>query len=203
MQYNNHPRLTHDFSRQFAKVACPDSDARASALPAFIALHKMKAQLRLYAALNQCLQMKPRMGLLNKPAQFGASTPSGQGATGVIIGYDEKGQLRCIASNALPKPTACKQTATMPPDLINKLSARGVAATEQLDLMHQAISIAAKDRMDWVDRVCDEGIRHRISPIFLLVIDGSEAHFYCATALIDVTATQTDLSRQWTGQTLA
>ncbi len=201
MKYNNDPRFSHDFGREFAKVDSPNSEISVTALDIFKWLKKNKVQDRLYSALNnKCLQFKPRYGLLHKRSQFGASTPSEQGATGIIIGFDGKGQLRCIASNALPKPTACKPDDTIPPDLVDKLSVRGIANTAQLDLMHKAMSIAAKDKMDWVDRVCDEGIRHRISPIFLLVIDGSEVHFYCTTALIDVLTAQTDLSLQWTGQ---
>jgi len=201
MKFNNDPRLSHDFGREFAKVDSPNSEISDSALDIFKWLKKHKAQDRLYSGLNnKCLQFKSRFGLHNKPTQFGASTPCAQGGTGIIVWLDGKSQLRFIRSNALPKPTACKQTEIISPDLIDKLFARGISATVQLDLMHKAISIASKDKMDWVDRVCDEGIRHRISPIFLLVIDGSEVHFYCTTALIDVIAVQTDLALQWTGE---
>ncbi|TSA12962.1 MAG: hypothetical protein D4R79_06485 [Comamonadaceae bacterium] len=150
-------------------------------------------------ALTRCAPMIPVYGVeKNKPSHWVSPAPAGTGnQIGIVIGLDDKGALRCSATNMLKQPA--KTEAPCPAKFFEKFDALKSTA-EQTKLIGTVIdSAACNGHLDEVERVSAEGQRYRTMPINLVVMDGDKQHFFCTTALVEGPQ-QIDSKLQWAGK---
>ena len=168
-----------------------------NALFAWLVVHHAVPALN--KALTRCAPMIPVYGVeKNKPSHWVSPAPAGTGNhIGIVISLDDKGALRCSATNMLKQPV--KTDAPRQAKFFEKFDTLRSTA-EQTKLIGDAVDSAASNgHLGEVERVSAEGQRYRTMPIHVVVLDGDKQHFFTTTALVQA-APQTDRKLEWTGK---
>jgi hypothetical protein len=193
------PHLNNDFKRNLSALNDSPATTRTDTNALFAWLVEHDAVPVLNKALTRGAPLLPVYGLeKDKPSHWVSPAPSGaENHVDIVIGLDDKGALRCVASNILTKPT--KTEASYPAKFFEKFDALKSTA-EQAKLIGAVIDAAASNgHLDEVERVSAEGQRYRTMPIHLVVLDGEKQHFFTTTALVEGPP-QTDCKLGWVGK---
>ena len=193
------PHLNNDFKRNLSALNDSPTTTRTDTDALFAWLIEHDAVPVLNKALTRGAPLLPVYGLeKDKPSHWVSPAPAGTGnQIGIVIGVDDKGAVRCSASNMLKKPA--KTEAACPAKFFEKFDVLKSTA-EQAKLIGDAIDSAASNgHLDEVERVSAEGQRYRTMPINLVVMDGDKQHFFCTTALVEGQQ-QSDRKLEWTGK---
>ena len=193
------PHLNNDFKRNLSALNDSPTTTRTDASALFAWLIEHDAVPVLNKALTRGAPLLPVYGLeKDKPSHWTSPAPAGTGnQVGIVIGLDDKGALRCSATNMLKQPA--KTEVPCPAKFFEKFDALKSTADQATLIGAVVDSAASNGHLDEVERVSAEGQRYRTMPIHLVVLDGDKQHFSTTTALVEGPP-QTDRKLQWTGK---
>ena len=146
-------------------------------------IHQKRAVPLLYAALDKFAPLLPINGIEGRPNLWYSPPQSGEAnSVGLVFLENEQGSVRLFGSNTVFRITP---SGTPLPDA---LAGRFDACTSQFDtsrLITQVLDAAASS--DWIDairRVETTSDWFRSMPIYVAVIRGGKAMFYCTNAVL-------------------
>ena len=166
----SHPRFTHAFRDEFnmARDANPDIRAAVHVVMQWIAANN--AEKPLYQGLSLATKPKPVADASGHPSMWLCPSPIGLGNhVAVVMGLDVKGQLRCMASNAIAQPSkdaAAKSTCAKSIDAFNALK----STAEQTKLIQDAVNAVCGDQLELVEQVCGLSQKFRTMAAFVVVL---------------------------------
>ncbi len=194
------PHLNNDFKRHLSALNDSPTATLTDAHALFAWLIEHDAVPVLNKALTRGAPLLPMYGLeKDKPSHWVSPAPAGTAnQVGIVIGVDDKGALRCSATNMLKQPA--KTEAACPAKFFEKFDALKSTA-DQAKLIGTVVDSAASNgHLGEVERVSAEGHRYRTMPIHLVVlVGGDKQYFFTTTALVEGPP-QTDRKLEWTGK---
>lgn len=196
----SHPRFSHAFRDQLNMPRDANPDIRAAVNLAMKWFNENNAVKLLYQALSLAAKPKPVADASGQPSMWLFPAPGGRGNhVAVVIGLDEKGHLRCLASNEISQPvkeaTAAKSPAPKNIDAFNALK----SAAAQRDLIQLAVNAACAAELDLVEQVCAESQKFRTMAAFVVVLTADKPSVF-VTPLVVYGPALTNPAHAFTGK---
>lgn len=195
----SHPRFTHACRDQLNLARDANPEIRAAGNLALQWIAANNADKLLYQGLSLSTKPKPVADASGHPSMWLCPTPNGLGNhVAVVMGLDEKGHVRCMASNAIAQPangTSENLHAPKTIDAFNTLK----STSAQRDLIQLAVNAACTNQLDMVEQVCSESQRFRTMAAFVVVLSADKPLVFM-TPLVIYGPAQTDPAQSFTGK---
>lgn len=178
-----HLALSSDIRTALNLTRDADPTIRANANAAMQWVTDHKAEKHIFQAISLTAAPKPLADASGRISMWLCPPPDGMGKhVGILIAADDKGNVRCVASNQIAQPVN-DDKAVFPNKVIDAINALR-SKDDAKHLIQQAINAACTSEIEQVQKLCAESQRYNTMTAFLVVATNEKPLLFMTTLLI-------------------
>ena len=178
-----HPKMSNPFGTELNRARDADPAVRDAVNLAIKWTSENKAEKHLYQALSLTTKPKPVDDASGHPSLWLCPPPGGLGKhVGIVMALDERGQVRCYASNQITQPVN-ESHPTCAKKFISEVNALR-SMNEINRLLQRTVNAAFSDQADLVEKVCAEAQQYRTVAAIVTILTAGNPLTFITTLVI-------------------